>query len=751
MRRLFIPGFVFAFAALLAACTSHGLQNVVPGTPQYASEANHAVTPVTVMITVATDSAPAAESRVRPHYFSRASRGLSVQAFAHGSSKVIGHTAVDISPGSAACGGKKSTPRTCSVTLMLAPSAGDDFALFDYNEAPVSGKIPKNGRLLALGKVFNKKISASAKKNKFSVYLDGVIRRVTSKESLIPFLGDGVKQTAALMISAFDYGNNPITAGKKDPYAKPITLSVTEQGGTGHTGLSLNGAPPATSVALKYSTDTVEVVYDGGGTIGYGARVYFNVAGVKNSQGVIGIQPLVLGSTTGDYTPGRLALRGNGEYQTIQIGEANAYVLTTHYSVTTENCNAIESTMPLVQTSAYGASFALITRGVAATPSASGCMLHVSDGRMTLDVQVSNAYFGSVGTPMIATTPIPLAGAWPVELTVGADGAIWFAECTGGALGHVAAGPVGSSPIHQVPLPAVSASPQAAGLYAGPDGTMWFTDENNGRVGNMTTAGVVVQEKSVGTGATPEPAFVTTGADGNMWFSYWCNQSIGTMPTSGSPITPYSANLSSDYNPNLALGPDGNIWFTDAGAHKIGKITTAGTITEFSTPTANTKPWGITAGPDGAMWFTECYGGTGNGAIGRIPVTATSGSDIEEFSTGMTGHNPVDITTGPDGALWFTYWATAAVVGRITTAATPLTTTITEYAIPGASATYNGWGITSGPDGAIWFSDNIDNVIGRIAIGSTPAKGRPNFVHRSGRMNGSGVPPSRRHHHRNPH
>jgi streptogramin lyase len=44
---------------------------------------------------------------------------------------------------------------------------------------------------------------------------------------------------------------------------------------------------------------------------------------------------------------------------------------------------------------------------------------------------------------------------------------------------------------------------------------------------------------------------------------------------------------------------------------------TAGTITEFPIPTANSQPRGITAGPDGNLWFTESSGDK----IGRISTS----------------------------------------------------------------------------------------------------------------------------------
>jgi hypothetical protein len=54
---------------------------------------------------------------------------------------------------------------------------------------------------------------------------------------------------------------------------------------------------------------------------------------------------------------------------------------------------------------------------------------------------------------------------------------------------------------------------------------------------------------------------------------------------------------------DITAGPDGNLWFTEALANRIGQITPDGTIIEFTIPTANSFPSSITAGPDGNVWF----------------------------------------------------------------------------------------------------------------------------------------------------
>jgi virginiamycin B lyase len=55
--------------------------------------------------------------------------------------------------------------------------------------------------------------------------------------------------------------------------------------------------------------------------------------------------------------------------------------------------------------------------------------------------------------------------------------------------------------------------------------------------------------------------------------------------------------------------------FTTHGIYSIGRITTAGVVSNY-TGTGIDGPAGITTGPDGAMWFTNYD----NGSIGRVTV-----------------------------------------------------------------------------------------------------------------------------------
>ena len=199
------------------------------------------------------------------------------------------------------------------------------------------------------------------------------------------------------------------------------------------------------------------------------------------------------------------------------------------------------------------------------------------------------------------------------------------------------------------------------------------------------------------------PYMIAAGPDGALWFADYYANAIGRITTAG-VVTEFTAGMSVNAGPyGIAAGPDGNLWFTERGIHSgIGRITPAGVITEFSSGvTAGSQPYQIVAGPDGNLWFTEIS----SAQIGRI----TPAGVITEFATGIeTGSQPYGIAAGPDGALWFTE-KVGNRIGRITTAGAVTTYSTGLPAAAGLTA------IAAGPDGALWFVEEDLSQIGRIA------------------------------------
>ena len=213
--------------------------------------------------------------------------------------------------------------------------------------------------------------------------------------------------------------------------------------------------------------------------------------------------------------------------------------------------------------------------------------------------------------------------------------------------------------------------------------------------------------------ASASPYGITAGPDGNLWFTEIDGDRIGRITPAG-VVTEFSAGITTGAFPYaITVGSDGNLWFTEFGGDRIARITPAGVVTEFSAGiTGGASLAGITAGPDGNLWFTEASANR----IGRITLQGV----VTEFSAGITASAaPIGITLGPDGNLWFTE-NSGNRIGQITPAGI-----VTEYSA-GITANASPYGITTGPDGNLWFTETSANRIGRFgfsaAVGAVSRK-----------------------------
>jgi virginiamycin B lyase len=162
---------------------------------------------------------------------------------------------------------------------------------------------------------------------------------------------------------------------------------------------------------------------------------------------------------------------------------------------------------------------------------------------------------------------------------------------------------------------------------------------------------------------------------------------------------------------NMALGSDKNVWFTEYDAPRVGKITQAGVVSEYSIPSGG-NAFDIAPGATGTLWFTEpnfMFGG--GGPIGKI----TTNGDITEYP-GPADGDLFGITRGPDGNMWFTdYVDTGNMQSRIGYI-TP-TGTVTEY--EPAGGIQPGRDIVAGPDGNLWFTASDSSGLGYVGKSTT--------------------------------
>jgi len=195
----------------------------------------------------------------------------------------------------------------------------------------------------------------------------------------------------------------------------------------------------------------------------------------------------------------------------------------------------------------------------------------------------------------------------------------------------------------------------------------------------------------------------------------------------------------------ITQGSDGNFWFTESHVlppqtenHHVGRITPAGTITEFLV-CQFCFPSDIAQGANGILYFTKNDPG-----LGRITTSGTVLSDVvapnslangngvaalgtdvyyaafntnsiwrysattnafTEFPIPTPSATPFDVAVAADGTVWFTEFG-ADKIGHLN----PVTGAITETST--GSGPNGPRGITIGTDGKIWFTRRFENTVG---------------------------------------
>jgi virginiamycin B lyase len=333
-------------------------------------------------------------------------------------------------------------------------------------------------------------------------------------------------------------------------------------------------------------------------------------------------------------------------------------------------------------------------------------------------VPVVAALVASALAPSVAAAPtvnefdVPTANSQPFDITLGADGNLWFVEQGAPKIGRVV--PANPPTITDFTTPGSLSGLQ--GITAGPDGNLWITGTN--KVAEVPPGNPNGGTAYGGIGLA-DPRGIATGPDGNLWIvDAGGSDSVKRVNTAGA-LVGSAVSLGVGCNPrNIARGPDNNMWVTCFGNGTIVRVKGDASGATTFTLAAGSTPWDITSGPDGKLWFTGQMHAVSSITIGGTPTGYTS-----------KGLDPFGITRGPDGALWYAEFGDSAI-GRVTTAG--VTSQIT-----GLSSNSGPRYIAQGPSNTLWFTEQTANKIGRItgiAVGSGGGGG--------GGTGGAALPPS---------
>jgi streptogramin lyase len=314
-----------------------------------------------------------------------------------------------------------------------------------------------------------------------------------------------------------------------------------------------------------------------------------------------------------------------------------------------------------------------------------------------------------IAIPLLPTAPISVYdfhianAAETIGITPGPGPALWFSE-DNLHIGRLSL----SGHLDQFALPP-SSCVDASGITAGPDGNVWFADSNCRSAIGKVTPGGIVREYQISSNPRSYPQGITAGPDGNLWFTEPYVSKIGRITTDGS-IKEFSIPLEAG---SIVTGPDGALWFTGSYRGRpgvIARMTTAGAITnQFHIPGLVSGPSALTVGPDKSLWFagydTCCAFGNDLYGIGKLTM---AGKLTHYIISPLRLHEITTVAAGPDGTVWF---GGRETLGHITTSGS-----IVEFRSRGHALVYVA-SLSPGPKGDphMWFT-TTEPSIGRVGI-----------------------------------
>jgi len=218
--------------------------------------------------------------------------------------------------------------------------------------------------------------------------------------------------------------------------------------------------------------------------------------------------------------------------------------------------------------------------------------------------------------------------------------------------------------------------------------------------------------------STNRPQWIALGSDGNMWFTENPGSKVAQITPAG-VVTEFTVPTANAQLQKIIGASDGNLWFTEYSLNanssldtsKVAKVTTTGTFTEYFTlfsPPPPDEPLGLTDRGDGNIWYVA-YGAS------RVGYQSINGGVAGETSVPTANSAPFDIAPAADGNLYYTESAVDKI-GRIAN----LFTAQSEISLTSGTQPES---IVKGPDGNLWFTEFGTSKIGRLSPSSFSVTG----------------------------
>lgn len=206
-----------------------------------------------------------------------------------------------------------------------------------------------------------------------------------------------------------------------------------------------------------------------------------------------------------------------------------------------------------------------------------------ADGALWFTGKLSNTV-GRVAAGQVRHISLPTIGAVPIYIAASPDGVMWCTELTGNAISRIPP----DGPAKDIAIPTANSRPIA--IVRAPDGkSMWFSQEAGGIVARIDADGTITQFPVPLTRHDAILGALAFDSDGALWVQQYIPTSapagddyiVKLGPAllgapagdlTGVSVDFYKAPSQRTVMHRIVQGPDGNIWFTELGLNRVGRV-----------------------------------------------------------------------------------------------------------------------------------------------------------------------------------
>ena len=294
---------------------------------------------------------------------------------------------------------------------------------------------------------------------------------------------------------------------------------------------------------------------------------------------------------------------------------------------------------------------------------------------------------------------VPTPASFPHDPAVGLDGSLWYTGILSNTLGQL---DPATGKIKEYPLKTADSGPH--GLAADKEGKIWFTANYKGYIGMLNPQTGDVTEHPLPDPSARDPHSLVFDGQGTLWFTVQTGNFVGRFaPRTG--IITLKQSPTADSRPyGISVNSEGIPFFCEFGTNKIGRIDRETMkITEYLLP-KGARPRRLAISSDDMVYYTDYCGSF----VGRLDQ---KNGRVEEWrSPGGNNSRPYGITITPDGAIWY---SESGVEPNTIIRFDPKTGRFLKWDVPSGGGVIRNMAATSG--GEVYFACSGVNKVGIVS------------------------------------